>query len=121
MKIIVLSDIRLTGKLKNRLEVPALRAQTKRGDNHPLVLVSPKSTNTQSKFINITSPNTKIMATLKTSTGIAYPTLTCLSAAHLVRTFQSLENESESKASAVDLFGNISVPSKKRSLSILSL
>ena len=59
-----------------------------------LVLVSPKLTNTQSKFItnNLT---TKIMAILPKSTQQLFPTLTCSQEVSLASHFQLLEKEGD--------------------------
>ena len=58
-----------------------------------LVLVTPKSTSTQRKFIKNTSQTIKTMETSQPSTQTLYPTSTSSLEASLVRLFQSLASE----------------------------
>ena len=74
--------------------VPTIRAtHYKSGDNQPLVLVTPKSTNTQTKSIEETLKEQKTMATLRKSTQKDSQTSTVLSVDSLAKLLASLEND----------------------------
>ena len=85
-----------------------------------LVLDIPKSTSTPPKSSSIITQMSKTMATAKKSTGLMFPTLTCLQGEVHARTFLSLESVQELSGKEVDLFGSSSDVLKKKNLSILS-
>src|SRR3989339_1125122 len=88
--------------------------------NPPRVLVSPRSTNMPPPSLNIDSLTPQIMATLKKSIGVKYPTLTYSSVEARARISAWLENVKALAEQGRDYFLSTSVRSNKNVLTFLS-